>query len=214
MEATDRWRAEEEQMRKEFMQLRKNSDPPPQKHNLVVPKKRNTDNNSHKIDSKRGLQLPPISKTCTEPNDPVVPCPPPNLAQICDKYNGGDFESCFQACKPSVCCTHDSRRQSSLSCADTAVNCEHWIPCYIIWWKLSDTIGPATFLRMIQSDDFFNVDFQYIRDDYNDPENTVFYVSIFISLLFYFCSVFRVEDSFINNDHTNAHTGTMVSTFY
>ena len=76
-----------------------------------------------------------------------------------------------------VCCTHASTRKNAQTCAETAVNCEFWIPCYIVWWKLSDTVGPATFLRMIQEDDFFNIDIQYIRDEYNEVDgvNTPFY---------------------------------------
>ena len=45
--------------------------------------------------------LPPISVNCTNPTA-VLPCPPENLPQLCDKYNSGNFEQCFQLCKPSV----------------------------------------------------------------------------------------------------------------
>lgn len=54
-------------------------------------------------DKKRQLDdvLPPISVNCTDPAA-TLPCPPENLPQICDKYNSGNFEQCFQFCKPSV----------------------------------------------------------------------------------------------------------------
>ena len=78
-----------------------------------------------------------------------------------------------------VCCTHDSTRSDAQTCADTAVNCEFWIPCYIVWWKLADTVGPATFLRLDQEDDFFNIDLDYIRNDFNSANNYLFYAQWF-----------------------------------
>lgn len=140
-EGSDRWKAEEEQMKTEFLQ-----------HKSISLKSsslsRSVDHNDNLSSAnsavKREMQLPLISKTCVNPQDTVVPCPPEDLAKKCDKYNGGDFKSCFQTCKVSVCCTHDSKRKDTPSCAETAVNCEFWIPCYIAWWKMADTIGPAS----------------------------------------------------------------------
>ena len=180
-EATDRWKAEEEEMKQEFLKKVSSEGArlPSQKQALepnMKESKNNFANSHHQIDTKREMQLPPISKTCTNPNDPVVGCPPPNIAQICDKYNGGSMEQCFQTCKTSVCCTHDSKSKSlSVSCADTAVNCVHWIPCYIAWWKLSDTIGPATFLRLEQDDNFFDINIVYVKDELNDANKAPFY---------------------------------------
>ncbi len=112
---TDRWKEEEKEMKQLFLQRGPAA--------INFPVSTNSVDTSHLRDARmkldntqnlepnesltppmnRELQLPPISKTCVDPNDPVVPCPPENLAQICDKYNGGDFETCFQTCKPSVC---------------------------------------------------------------------------------------------------------------
>ena len=47
------------------------------------------------------------------------------------------------------------------SCAQEYENCPLYYPCYIIWWKLSDTIGPVTYMRVEQDEPFFedlNVD--------------------------------------------------------
>lgn len=87
----------------------------------------------------------------------AVPCPPDNMGPTCDKYNpDGSFRQCYEMCKPSFCCIHDSQSQTlSPSCAQTEPNCESYFACYIIWWRLHNTIGPATFLRVPQSDDAF-----------------------------------------------------------
>lgn len=55
-------------------------------------------------DKKRKVEddgLPPISSNCTDPTASLA-CPPENLPQVCDKYNNGNLEDCFQLCKPSV----------------------------------------------------------------------------------------------------------------
>ena len=109
-EPTERWKAEEEEMKQLFMQMKNE-----RTRALTTAKATSsgTRNSKQKLDesnkmnkqptsSSRQLQLPPISKTCKDPNDPLLGCPPENLGQICDKYNGGDFETCFQTCKPSV----------------------------------------------------------------------------------------------------------------
>mmetsp|Transcript_25881 Transcript_25881/g.30498 ORF Transcript_25881/g.30498 Transcript_25881/m.30498 type:complete len:298 (+) Transcript_25881:1-894(+) len=84
-----------------------------------------------------------------------LPCPPNDLPQKCDKYNGGDFASCFNMCMESFCCIHDSKNVIARTCSKD-LNCRHYAPCYIIWWKVQDTIGPRL-IRTIQSDDFFNL---------------------------------------------------------
>lgn len=112
--------------------------------------------------------LPPISSNCTNPTSTKLPCPLEDLPQVCDKYNNGNFEECFQRCKKSICCTHDSKSKISESCVDKEDNCRHYIPCYIVWWKLSDTVGPAPFLRLPNSKrftNFFNIDVDYIFAD-------------------------------------------------
>ena len=42
--------------------------------------------------------------------------------------------------------------------------------CYIAWWKLHDTVGPATQLRLEQSDDFFDVEASSINEDQTNAE--------------------------------------------
>lgn len=120
--------------------------------------------------------LPPISSNCTNPTSTKLPCPLEDLPQVCDKYNNGNFEECFQRCKISFCCTHDSKSSGpspkSESCV-TEDNCRNYIPCYIVWWKLSDTVGPAPFLRLPNSKrftNFFNIDNNDIFQDKQDED--------------------------------------------
>lgn len=125
--------------------------------------------------------LPPISVNCTNPTA-VLPCPPENLPQLCDKYNSGNFEQCFQLCKPSFCCTHDSKSKNTSPSCQAEPNCQNWIPCYIVWWKLSSTVGPATFLRLRSTKyfpDFYNMGVKEITADINKEENAPFYENFF-----------------------------------
>jgi len=181
-QVTDRWKAEEEEMLNKIMLL-KNKLQPSNQNTITIYNNKNVDTYAQKV---RRTQadgdddgFPPISKTCTEPQDPVVPCPPTDLAQKCDKYNGGRFSTCFNACKPSVCCTHDSKRTLTPSCAETAVNCQHWIPCYIVWWKLADTVGPADVLRLGGDDAFFDTDTQTLKEELNNGTTPEFYAQWF-----------------------------------
>jgi len=105
-------------------------------------------------------------------DDANLPCPPDDLGRQCDKYNDGTFKKCYQSCKPSFCCIHDSKsRTYSPSCAKTEPNCPSYFACYIIWWKLHDTIGPANYLRIAQNEAFYDADFNYILSDLeDDPE--------------------------------------------
>ena len=100
--------------------------------------------------------------------DNLVPCPPDNMGPICDKYNPrGSFRECYEMCKPSFCCVHDSESQNlSPTCAHTEPNCESYFACYIIWWRLSNTIGPATYLRVPQSDEaFYDITYEDVVND-------------------------------------------------
>lgn len=88
-----------------------------------------------------------------------VPCAPSNLSSICNKYDdvNGSFEECLEACKPAFCCIHDAPRESnylSPNC-NTDENCPQYSYCYIVWWKLHDTVGPAPFMRVDQDDKFY-----------------------------------------------------------
>lgn len=41
-------------------------------------------------------------------------------------------------------------------------------PCYIVWFKLHDTIGPAPFLRLDQNEAFFDVDAAELQEIFVD----------------------------------------------
>lgn len=101
------------------------------------------------------------------PNN-AVPCPPDNMGPMCDKYNPeGSFRQCYDMCKPSFCCIHDSQSQTlSPSCAQSEPNCESYFACYIIWWRLHNTVGPATLLRVPQSDEaFYDMTYEEVIGD-------------------------------------------------
>ena len=81
-------------------------------------------------DEKRKLDdgLPPISVNCTDPTA-ILPCPPENLPQLCDKYNTGDFEQCFQLCKPSVSFSENiSHARTSLMFIDNVCTLDAYLP--------------------------------------------------------------------------------------
>ena len=122
-----------------------------------------------------------------DPNSPL-PCPRVSMKQVCDKHNDdlyppGDpkagtrianFNDCYDMCKPSFCCIHDSTStELSPTCAGNIgpnkyENCPLYYPCYIIWWKLHDTIGPATYLRVEGSEEpfFKDLNFETIQQDF------------------------------------------------
>jgi len=88
----------------------------------------------------------------------AVKCPDPSLAEVCDKYALGglsSFRDCFGLCKEAFCCIHDSQTNRSPSCS-AEQNCQFYTPCYIVWWKLHDTIGPAPYVRLDQDEDFYD----------------------------------------------------------
>lgn len=113
-----------------------------------------------------------------DPDSPL-PCPRSDMKLVCDKQNDtlyppgnprageriSNFFDCYDMCKPSFCCIHDSLSETySPSCADEYDNCPLYYPCYIIWWKLHDTIGPATYLRVEQDEPFYDgVDFSKLE---------------------------------------------------
>mmetsp|Transcript_10902 Transcript_10902/g.16837 ORF Transcript_10902/g.16837 Transcript_10902/m.16837 type:complete len:390 (+) Transcript_10902:118-1287(+) len=91
-----------------------------------------------------------------------VPCAPSNLADVCNKYNraSGSLRSCLLACEPSICCIHDAPESDpplGLANCNQDENCAQYAPCYIVWWKLSDMVGPATEFMLEQNDDFFDI---------------------------------------------------------
>ena len=110
---------------------------------------------------------------CFPSDSDIVPCPDPQLAAICDKYNPiALFSKCYADCVDAFCCIHDSAATRSPSCSKD-VNCQFFKPCYIVWFKLHDTIGPAPFLRLKQNEAFYDInddDFQKVIQD-----NTAFY---------------------------------------
>lgn len=124
-------------------------------------------------------RCPKGCKDC-DPDSPL-PCPNPKMKQVCDKNNNelyppGDpkagqrisnFKDCYDMCKPSFCCIHSSTsKKISPSCSKEYENCPLYYPCYIIWWKLHDTIGPATYLRVEQKEPFFNVKLTELEEDF------------------------------------------------
>jgi len=182
LEQTDKWSMEEIKMRDEvtkyFSDMKSTK---PLSHPALRPLK-DTRASPERKQKARGLQdLPPISTNCTDPTSVNLPCPPEELPKLCDKYSsGGNFELCFQTCKRSFCCSHDSKsRLLAPSCANEP-NCRNYIPCYIVWWKLSDTVGPATFLRLPPVEGFFkDVDVDYIKLEINDQAKAAFYEQLF-----------------------------------
>jgi len=178
---SDKWAEEEEKMMvkmKSLYQNMKEGDQEQKQQNAS-----STLRGKQKHLGKRRVQggvpdFPAYNGQCVKTSE--IDCPPDDnsLPVLCDKYNGGNFEECFQTCKPSFCCTHDGGSMKSLSCADD-FNCRYWTPCYIAWWKISDTIGPATFPRLTQTDDFFNVGKSYIADEIKFIENESFYAEVF-----------------------------------
>lgn len=103
-----------------------------------------------------------------------VPCAPDDLPSLCDKYDreSGSFRACLNACKPAFCCIHDAPRDLNPRApnCNTDENCGQYNYCYIAWWKLHDTVGPALYLRVEQDDAFYDIDADEIEEDVtNDP---------------------------------------------
>jgi len=112
---------------------------------------------------------------CPNSGSEGVPCAPDNLPLLCNKYNreDGSFRDCLDACKPGFCCIHNAPRDLnwySPNC-NTDENCAQYNWCYIAWWKLQDTIGPALFLRIEQNaDEWFDIDNEEIESDVTGNE--------------------------------------------
>lgn len=105
---------------------------------------------------------------CPNAGSTGVPCAPDNLSSLCNKYDrqDGSFRSCLEACSRAFCCIHDAPQINFLAPnCNTDENCAQYNYCYIAWWKLHDTVGPALFLRIDQDDDFFDVDADEIESD-------------------------------------------------
>lgn len=110
------------------------------------------------------------------PNDGSlgVPCAPINLSGLCNKYNRrrGSFRACLDACTPAFCCIHDAPPDLNTLAPNCNAdeNCPQYNYCYIAWWKLHDTVGPALLLRVEQDDTFFDIPAEDIEEDVsNDP---------------------------------------------
>ena len=106
---------------------------------------------------------------CPDEGKRGVPCAPKNLGAMCNKFDdASSFRSCFEACKPSFCCIHDAvGNDIAVPCKDDE-NCPQYAYCYIVWWKLHDTIGPALYLQMEQSDDFFDIEAEEVAGEKSD----------------------------------------------
>lgn len=79
---------------------------------------------------------------CPDTGRKGVPCAPSDLAQTCDKFDKrSSFRRCLEACRPSFCCIHDAKNNDrAVPCRDDE-NCAQYSYCYIVWWKLHDTVG-------------------------------------------------------------------------
>ena len=125
--------------------------------------------------------FPPIGANCTD-QEASLKCPTTTLPAYCDKYSEqGNFFQCYDLCKPSYCCVHDATGPYAQNCASEP-NCRHYIPCYIIWWKLADTIGPANFILVEQDDEFYtDVNFNSIYSGWqeSDPVSLEVFYQIF-----------------------------------
>jgi len=111
------------------------------------------------------------SRKCPDPDSKNLPCPPQNIGETCDKYSEkGSFKKCLDICEQSFCCIHDSRsKEVAPSCAKKEDNCPLYSPCYIIWWKLHDTVGPGPYFYVTQTDDFYDAQFDdYIETEFSD----------------------------------------------
>jgi len=126
------------------------------------------------------------SNYCPNPDSDILACAPRNLPEICNKYDEGSFETCYDACKSSYCCIHDSKSQVNFPSCSEEPNCSQYRFCYIIWFKLADRIGPQNYLLIDQDDDFYDLNtadviadldkdinfnyqlFGHFRDDDND----------------------------------------------
>lgn len=106
---------------------------------------------------------------CPKKGSLGVPCAPDNLAEVCNKYDrdNGSFRACFDACAPGFCCIHDADRELNFLApnCNTDENCAAYNYCYIAWWKLHDTIGPALFLQLEQDDTFYDIEADEIASD-------------------------------------------------
>ncbi|KAL7550460.1 hypothetical protein ACHAWF_013685, partial [Thalassiosira exigua] len=142
--------------------------------------------------------------------DPGTPlsCPSRDLKAVCDPHNDmlyppesdragermANFFDCYDKCKPSFCCIHDSLSAISPSCNTEYKNCPLYYPCYVIWWKLHDTIGPATYLRVEQNTPFYEgLEFEYLNRDFQEDEK-------FFNQLFghHFDDIIPTDDTFEN----------------
>mmetsp|Transcript_21416 Transcript_21416/g.36493 ORF Transcript_21416/g.36493 Transcript_21416/m.36493 type:complete len:182 (-) Transcript_21416:765-1310(-) len=108
---------------------------------------------------------------CPSPGSLGVPCAPSNLSSLCNKFDrvNGRISRCLLACAPSFCCIHDASQNEFAPSCNTDENCRQYAPCYIVWWKLHDLVGPASgFTPQQQGDDFFDIDM--VQDVLTDEE--------------------------------------------
>jgi len=118
-----------------------------------------------------------VSLTCR--TDSFPSCPAEDIALRCDKFHPlGSFTECFNLCKNAFCCIHDSKSKSlSPSCSDQP-NCRLYQPCYNIWWKFQDTIGPANFFQFNSLIENF-YDQESLIDILLDPASEAFGYQLF-----------------------------------
>lgn len=94
---------------------------------------------------------------CFVSDSPDIGCPDADIGEKCDKFNpSSSFSSCLATCIDAFCCIHDSPSKRATSCSQEK-NCVFFDPCYIVWFALHDTIGPAPYIRLNQNEAFFDV---------------------------------------------------------
>ncbi|GFH44999.1 hypothetical protein CTEN210_01473 [Chaetoceros tenuissimus] len=177
----DNWSKEENEMREEIETFFKSK---MKNHKLMEGKTTgvqsiDTSSNPKRIPKKRKLQnedFPDATPNCTVPDitgtEFTLPCPSETIHQKCDKYNNGVFSECLNLCRPSFCCTHDAANNPQAPTCKDEPNCRNYIPCYIVWWKLEDTVGPhdrallpLSFLEKFPKTNFPNF-FDWNNQDY------------------------------------------------
>ena len=118
--------------------------------------------------------------SCPNAGSTGLPCASTKkLYDICDKYDpsgNGSFRQCLKECRPSYCCIHDNANNILAPSCSNDENCAQYSYCYIVWWKLADTVGPLNYIRIEQDDDFYDVPNEELKVNLNinlTPDSTV-----------------------------------------
>ena len=124
----------------------------------VIPTEAPTESISPSIGSSESAYPTPTGSftRCFVSDSPDIGCPDADIGEKCDKFNPvSSFSSCLATCIDAYCCIHDSPSNRATSCSQEK-NCVFFDPCYIVWFALHDTIGPAPYIRLNQNEPFFD----------------------------------------------------------